>query len=210
MTDVLPIEYESLQSIISSQFGLFVSKFKPAHFDGYIGQSQYNEIVNVFMSRSIYSYFSFDKIITIDNGKVVTMLNSPVIQSILDDINKTLHVTEGMRFTNDRLTYIPILPNVKPWLVFKYNNELDFINIDIKFSVIHEGGDHYELTTKNTSIQNPYEPSGFKKTYSMRGELIQDELASYHHKMLSLWGISQDENNIDYLSLGVLSDMINI
>lgn len=194
---------------MSSQFGLFVSNFKHAHFDGYIGESQYNEIVNVFTSRSVYFCFSFDKIITIDNNKAVTTLNSSVIKCILDDINKTLHVTEGMRFTNDRLNYIPILSNVNPWLAFKYNSKLDFMTIEIHFSMIRESSEPYELTTKNVSIQNPYE-TGFKKIYSNTGGLIQDDLAYYKHKMLSVWGISEDLPDIDYHRLGVLSDMITI
>lgn len=210
--DELPIEYKSLQNILSNQFGLVVSNLKPANYDGYIGQSQYNEIVNIFSPRSPIFIFSFDKIITIDDGKVVAMLNSPIIQSILDDINKTLCVTEGMRLTNDGLTYIPVLTNVKPWLVFKYNNKLEFMTIEIQFLLnnLCQGDFPYELTTKNVSIDSAYKREGFKKIYSITGELIQDELAGYRSKLLDVWLIPEDSIDIDYYRLGVLSDMITI
>jgi len=210
--DELPIEYKTLQSIVSNQFGLVVSNFKLAHYDGYIGQSQYNETVHIFMSRSVYYTFSFEKVITIENNQVITLLNSHVIQHILDDINKTLHITEALRFTCDGVTYIPVLPNIKPWLVFKYNNKLEFMTIEIHFSVIREEGcdEPYELTTKNVFIQNAYEPSGFKKIYSITGELIQDDLAGYHSKLLAIWGLPEDATDIDYHRLGLLSDMISI
>lgn len=210
--DELPVEYKTLQNIVSSQFCLVVSNFKPAHYDGYIGQSQHNEIVHIFTSRSVYFTFSFDNIITLDNNQVVTLLNIPVIQLILDDINKTLHITEALRFTCDGVTYIPVLPNIKPWLVFKYNNKLEFMTIAIHFSVIREEecDEPYNLTTKNVFIQNAYEPSGFKKIYSINGELIQDDLAGYHSKLLAIWGLPEDATDIDYHRLGVLSDMISI
>ena len=210
--DELPIEYKTLQTIVSNQFGLVVSNFKPAHYDGYIGQSQCNETVHIFTVRSVYYTFSFENVITIDNNQVVTLLNSPVIQLILDDINKTLHITEALRFSHDGITHIPVLPNVKPWLVFKYNNKLEFMTIEVHFSVIRaEDSDApYDLTTKNVFIQNAYEPSGFKKIYSMTGELIKDDLACYHSKLLAIWDIPEDSTDIDYHRLGVLSDMITI
>jgi hypothetical protein len=210
--DKLPVEYNILQNIVSNQFGLVVSKFKQAHYDGYIGQSQYNETVNIFTARSVYYTFSFENIITIENNQVVTRLNSPVIQLILDDVNKTLHITEALRFSHDGIIHIPVLPNVKSWLVFKYNNKLEFMTIEIHFAVIREEGCDapYELTTKNVFIQNAYEPSGFKKIYSMTGELIKDDLAGYHSKLLAIWGIPEDSTDIDYHRLGVLSDMITI
>lgn len=210
--DQLPDDYNTLLSIVSNQFGLVVYHFQHANYDGYIGQSQHNEIVNIFSPRSPIFIFSFDKIITIDNGKVVTMLKSPVIQSILDDINKTICVTEGMRLTNDGLTYIPVLPNVKPWLVFNYNNELSFMTIEIHFllNTLSQGDFPYELTTKNVSIQSAYKPAGFKKIYSITGELIQDELAGYHSKLLEIWGLPENSTDVDYHRLGILSDMISI
>lgn len=210
--DELPIEYKTLQTIVSNQFGLVVSNFKPAHYDGYIGQSQYNEAVHIFMARSVYFTFSFDNIITLVNNQVITLLNSPVIQLILDDINKTLHITEALRFSHDGITHIPVLPNVKPWLVFKYNNKLEFMTIEVHFSVIRAEGsdDPYDLTTKNVFIQNAYKPSGFKKIYSITGALIQDDLARYHSKLLSIWDIPEDSTDIDYHRLGVLSDMVTI
>lgn len=55
--DELPVEYETLQRIVSNQFGLFVSKFKPAHYDGYIGQSQYSKQLRP-KGRSFYFFRS--------------------------------------------------------------------------------------------------------------------------------------------------------
>lgn len=200
-----------VKQLIFEHLNISIHNMEPSLFGEYTAKSDDGHDVNIYLSGFGDVCFAFDNIITLDNGIVSSALKSPIIQTMLKDVNQYLGITESFRLTNDHIEHLPVLPNVKPWLVFKYMKETNSITIQVSFKIsLRSTGEAYYLTTKQTAIQHFYEPSGFNCIYSITGDSITNDIQHYKERMLNVWGLNEDGQEIDYKRLGVLSDMISI
>lgn len=200
-----------VKQLIFEHLNISIHDMEPSLFGEYTAKSDDGHDVNIYLSGFGDVCFSFENIITLDNGIVSSALKSPIIQTMLNDVNQYLGITESFRLTNDHIEYLPVLPNVKPWLVFKYIKETNSITIQVSFKIsLRTTGEAYYLTTKQTAIQHFYDPSGFNCIYSITGESITNDIQHYKERMMNVWELTKDCQEIDYKRLGLLSDMISI
>lgn len=200
-----------VKQLIFEHLNISIHDMEPSLFGEYTAKSVDGHAVNIYLSGFGDVCFSFDNLIILDNGSVSSELESPIIQTMLKDVNQYLGITESFRLSTDNIVHLPVLPNVKPWLVFKYIKETKSITIQVSFKVsLHSDGDTYYLTTKQTAIQHFYEPSGFNCIYTIKGDSITNDIECYKKRMLKIWGLPEDSTDVDYKRLGLLSDMISI
>lgn len=210
-----------VKKMVLDQLCISVTDLEPALHWEYTAKSDDGSDVNIYSSLLGDICFAFDNVITLDNGIVSSYLKSPLIQSVLTDVNLHLPVTESFRLSNDLINYLPVLPNVKPWLVFKYIKATKMRTVQISFKVLRRhvdslssllatSCDTYQLTTKNKAIQHFYESSGFNCIYSDSGVIIDNEIEVYKERMMKIWELPEDSADIDYKRLGLLSDMLTI
>lgn len=210
-----------IKKMVLDQLGISVTDLEPGLSCEYTAKSDDGSDVNIYSTLLGDICFAFDNVITLDNGMVSSHLKSPLIQGILTDVNRHLPVTESFRLSNDLINYLPVLPNVKPWLVFKYIKATKMRTVQVSFKVLRRHVDSlpaflttsyeaYRLTTKNKAIQHFYESSGFNCIYSDSGVIIDNEIEVYKERMMKIWELPEDSTDIDYKRLGILSDMISI
>lgn len=200
-----------VKQLIFEHLNISIHDMEPSVFGEFTAKSDDGHAVNIYLTDFGDVCFAFDNIITLDNGIVSSALKSTAIQTMLKDVNQYLDVTESFRLSNDNIVYLPVLPNVKPWLVFKYIKETNSITIQVSFKIsLRTTGDAYYLTTKQVAIQHFYDPSGFNCIYSITGESITNDIQHYKERMMNVWELTEDGQEIDYKRLGLLSDMISI
>lgn len=197
-------------SLIFEHLGISIENINQENASSYIADCNYNTTVDIWPSILVDIWFTFDNMLQLDNEKITTKINSPLIKAILNNINDSLYVLDGLRLTNDNLSYFTVLSKMSPILFVSYNKNSKDMIIEIRFQINEQAVDSYHFTTKQTSIQHYTEYEGFTFVYSLSGDLLESDLKKYTSRMLDIWEISSDEMDIDYKKLGILSDMISI
>lgn len=204
-----------VKKMVLDQLGISVTDLEPELSCEYTAKSDDGSDVNIYSTLLGDIWFAFDNVITLDNGMVSSYLKSPSIQSILTDVNRYLPVTESFRLSNDLINYLPVLPNVKPWLVFKYIKATKMRTVQVSFKVLRRHVDSlpafleksyeaYHLTTKNKAIQHFYESSGFNCIYSDNGVIIDNEIEVYKERMMKIWELPEDSSLILITKIGFI------
>lgn len=156
--------------------------------------------------------FCIDKAIGFNNDILISNIDAEFIKNILVKANNSLPVLDGLRFTNDNISYFPVIANIKPSFIFKCDHETGDISIVLHFSTMlgHDEDSDYYLTTKHMSVQNYIDTPYFRINYLVSGKLIHSDIKVFLKRFLLIWDISKNSNDIDFKRLGVLSDMITI
>lgn len=200
---------EAARKILSTKFGIdFNNVTRESHGD-YVASGEYP--VDIYALNHTDLYIGFKTLLHLENGLLVSKLNDPMINEFVRDMNSFFYIFDALRFTTwDLDVFYPILDNIKPSIIFKYNIECDdmMIHLDLNHSI--ESEETIYIVTKDTIIQHAYEPSGFKSVYHVNGSHYFSDLLTYKTRLLKTWNIDENSSEIDYKHLGDLTDMINI
>jgi hypothetical protein len=200
---------ETARKILFTKFGIdFTNVTRESHGD-YVASGAYS--VDIYALNHTDLYIGFKTLIHLENGLLVSKLNDPMINDFVKDMNSFFYIFDALRFTTwDQDVFYPILDNIRPSIIFKYNIECDDMMIHIDLHPTIESEESIYITTKDIIIQHGYEPAGFKAIYHLNGSHYLSDLLTYKTRLLKVWNIDENSRDIDYKRLGVLTDMITI
>jgi hypothetical protein len=198
------------RSLLNEHFNLTFSNVTKYTDHDYKADGDY--AVDIYISNSDVIYLTFKEMISLNDGILVSVFDHPLINKYLADMNGLFCIFDAVRFTTDEKKFFyPVIENLKPSIVFKYS----ILNREMTISVqllntIQKDGESICTITKNTIIQNTYEPAKFDHVYGLKSPFYHSDLLIYKERILKVWGISPDSPTIDYKQMGQLTDMIHI
>lgn len=200
---------ESARKILVAKFGIdFTNVTRESHGD-YVASGEY--LVYIYALNQTDLYIEIKNLLHLENGLLVSKLNDPMINEFVRDTNSFFYIFDALRFTTwDKDVFYPILDNIKPSIIFKYNIECDDMMIHLDLNPSIESEESIYITTKDIIIQHGYEPAGFKAVYHANGSHYFSDLLTYKTRLLKVWNLDENSSDIDYKHLGDLTDMIHI
>lgn len=200
---------ETARKILVDKFGVDYTDVSREGYGDYVAAGEYP--VDIYALHYTDLYIGFKTMLHLENGLLVSKLNHPMINEFVREMNSLFYIFDALRFTTwDQNVFYPILDNLKPSIIFKYNVECDDMNIHIDLNHTIESEDTIYIATKDTVIQHAYEPSGFKAVYHVTGSSYFNDLLTYKSRLFKIWNIDENSQDVDYKGLGNLTDMINI
>lgn len=213
---VLKESFPFMQKVMKENFNIVINDSVE-----YVNQWQYRVqgdfIIDVSIISDFAVRFDFMNILYFDNGILHSRLDTPVLDSILMNINSALPVLSAIRLADDENTFVfSVIDNIKPILMISYNKmELDetyesIIKVLFDPVVPTESDKSFSFVTGSSLIQAAYEYCGFKMFYTLEGESTHNDLEVYKNRVSKAWNLTETNNNIDYKQLGLLTDMLYI
>lgn len=213
---VLKESFPFMQKVMKENFNIVINDSVE-----YVNQWQYRVqgdfIIDVSIISDFAVRFDFMNILYFENGILHSRLDTPVLNSILMNINSSLPVLSAIRLADDDNTFVfSVIDNIKPILMISYNKmELDetyesIIKVLFDPVVPTESDKSFSFVTGSSLIQAGYEYCGFKMFYTLEGESTHNDLEVYKNRVSKAWNLTETNSNIDYKQLGLLTDMLYI
>lgn len=211
---------ENTINFLHLHLNIFITNLEISALGFYTGKAVYDDFVG---DITIYLYnpnsisIDFENLIVLENKMVSSPCDHPVIQSIVNDLNRSLPLLDSLRLSDDDVNYLPVFPYLRPSFSFSCDNTTHKLKLDVDFKVLVKSGMvelllPYLLYANNQSIQSKgYSVErDIKKIYSVTGEVIRDDFEKYRSLMLKAFNLSEDSFDVDYVRLGLVNDMTNI
>lgn len=199
------------RSLLNEHFNLTFSNVIKYTDHDYKADGDY--AVDIYISNSDVIYLTFNNMISLNDGALVSSVDHPLINKYLADMNGLFYIFDAMRFTTESMkVFYPVIENLNPTIVFRYSILFKEMNISLQlFNKIEKENDvTLCVITKDTIIQHAYEPSYFQHIYGLGSPFYHSDLLIYKERLLKVWDISADSTTVDYKQMGQLTDMIHI
>ena len=213
---ILREAFPLFQKMMMNHFNLDINDFVEC-----IDTVQYQSIgeykIDIFSIPNNYVEFQCVDIFYIEDGILYSKFKHPVIDIIVMDINRSLHVLEALRLSdaNKKIIFTAI-DNMQPVLMFSYN-ALDLDDayeplIKILFNPVlpRELEESFYFMTNSFFVQHAHEYCGIKIFYNLDGTICHSDLEVYDNRIANVWNFENSNDDVDYKRLGELTDMLLI
>jgi len=211
---------EKTINLLYSHLNIVITNLEISVLGFYTGKAVCGDFItdiNIYLYNPNSISIDFENLIVLKDKMVSSTFDNPIIQSIVNDLNQSLPLLDSLRLSNDSVEYFPVFPYINPSFSISCTTDTNKMRFNIDFKVLVKSGlvellEPYLLYANNQSIQDCGQSRyrDISNIYSITGETIKNDFEKYRLLMLEAFELPENSIDVDYVQLGLLSDMINI